>query len=397
MYNCVFNCEGDSMKPGVYSNISNYDYHTGPGISNSGLSLVRKSPMHYRVKKLAANDNAPQVSTPAQMIGTAFHALLLEPEFFYRDYCLGLRQSDVPEAIDSRDQLVAMVAKLNETRLPKLATSGSKNELVLRVIAACEEAGKKMSGPDADELESLTAAELKSNIEQFNKERAGLLPATGTMEALATLLRTEGVPVKLWSDVKSEWMANNGQRLVLTPDQWEQLHNMRAAVFAHPVASKLMQMEGKAEQSVYWTDKETGELCRCRPDWWPGNLCVDLKTTDDASPLGFAKSIANYGYDTQDAFYTDGLEAVGKPVRALLFLAVEKTAHVVEGQSFGVAVYQLDEASRALGRAKYRADLNLFAQCVKSGKWPNYGDAIQPISLPQWQFSQHQHLVDGVA
>src|SRR5438094_594980 len=108
------------MNPGIYDNISNADYHGGPGISNSGLALVRRSPLHYRASKLAANDNQPKESTPAQAIGTAFHALMLEPELFVRDYTLGLRQSDYPEAIDSSDQLRAMVAKLNEGRLPKL-------------------------------------------------------------------------------------------------------------------------------------------------------------------------------------------------------------------------------------------------------------------------------------
>ncbi len=383
------------MKPGVYADIPNDEYHSGEGISNSGLSLLRKSPLHLRMKMLAANDNQPSVPTPAMMIGTAFHALLLEPEVFAREYCLGLRKSDVPDAIDDRDALVALVAKLNEGRLPKLSTSGVKDELVARIIEALpadHRTPEVLAG-----FQEMKGAELKSAIEELNATRTGLLPVSGTMEELATRLTLNGVPVKLWSDVKAEWMANNGHRNVLTQEQWDQLHRMRDAVFAHPMAARLMRLEGKAEQSVYWIDKETGELCRCRPDWWPGNFVVDVKTTEDASPSGFGKSIATYAYDVQDAFYTDGLAAAGKPIRAFLFLAVEKSACVVEGQSFGVAVYQLDEASRELGRAKYRTDLRTFAQCKATGIWPNYGDTIQPVSLPQWNFNQFQHLIEATA
>jgi exodeoxyribonuclease VIII len=168
---------------------------------------------------------------------------------------------------------------------------------------------------------------------------------------------------------------------------------------AHPIARALLTGKpGKAERSVYWIDEATGELCRCRPDFWrEDDIVVDLKTTEDASPEGFGKSIANWSYDTQDAFYRDGCAAVGKPLRAFVFLAVEKSARVVEGQPLGVAVYQLDEAGRDLGRAKYRADLATYAQCKATNKWPCYSDKLETISLPQWHMNRNAHLVEGVA
>ncbi len=156
-----------------------------------------------------------------------------------------------------------------------------------------------------------------------------------------------------------EWMANNGHRIVLDPEAWDQLHRMREAVYALPEARAILDLEWVAEQSVYWVDPQTGVLCRCRPDLWArkARIILDVKTTDDASAEGFAKSIANWGYDVQDPFYSDGIEvATGKPLVGFLFLAVEKSACVVDGVAKGVAVYRLDDASRDLGRAKYRAD-----------------------------------------
>jgi len=63
------------VKPGIYPNIPNDEYHAGPGISSSELKTVLKSPAHYRY----ASDN-PRPQTPAMATGTAAHALILEPD-----------------------------------------------------------------------------------------------------------------------------------------------------------------------------------------------------------------------------------------------------------------------------------------------------------------------------
>jgi exodeoxyribonuclease VIII len=363
--------------------------------------LADRSPLHLHHMRSTANDNAP---TAAQRIGTAFHALLLEPAEFVKDYCLGLRQSDSPDAVDGRDALVAMVTELNKDRLPKLSTSGSKDELVARLVALNDELNLK-SKFDADDLAALKGAELKSMVEAINKDRPGLLPTTGTIDQLAQLLRDAGRQVTLWRDVKAEWLANNGHRNVLEPEEWDQLHNMRDAVMAHPAARALLSVEGRAEQSVYWRDPKTGELCRCRPDFWRADgVVVDLKTTEDASPEGFAKSVANWRYHVQHPYYLDGVNTAlqhgAKPAwlkadaaKAFVFLAVEKTACVVGGVAKGVAVYVLDEESVALGRALYRNALDQYAACNSSGVWPGYGEKIQPLKVPGYEFTKHAHLL----
>lgn len=382
--------DDNAIQPGVYGNISNADYHGGPGISKSGLDLIRRSPMHYRFATSAANDNEP---TAAQFIGTAFHTLLLEPDVFSREYCLALRRQDVPEAIDDREVLAGMIADLNAKRLPKLSTSGSKDDLVARVIAECERVnGSPVDDEGRARVAGMKAAELKAEIEKFNCDRPGLLPTSGSRHQLADLLRANGVEVALWSDVQAQWLENNGQRNVLTPEQWDQLHAMRDAVMAHPSASALMKAAGAAEQSVYWRDAVTGELCRCRPDWWATelNLLVDVKTTDDASPEGFAKSVANWRYHVQAPFYVDGVEAAtGKRPKAFLFLAVEKKA------PHAVAVYGLSQESEELGRLEYRQDLDNYAACRKSGEWPGYGNRIQSLELPAWYFSRADRAGGG--
>jgi exodeoxyribonuclease VIII len=381
------------MKAGIYDSVPNCDYHNGPGISKSGLDLINRSPMHYKAVIDAENDNEP---TAAQRIGTAVHCAILEPDVFVQEYCLALQQSDVPHAIDDRDQLIAMVMELNSKRLPKLATSGSKAELVQRITDAIDD----HMNIDVPALEAMGVAELKLTIGNINQTRAGLLPMSGNRHELANLLRDNGVDVTLWSDCQAEWLQNNGHRKVLTKAEWDQIAQMRYAVMAHPAASKLLLQAN--------------------------NVVIDLKTTEDASLDGFSKSIANWRYDLQHPFYLDGLRlaldqsgqeppidgkaelsaywndpATGTLCRCrpdywrgqpnnFVFIAVEKKP------PYAVGVYVLDEESVELGRAQYRANLRTYTECLQADKWPGYGDKVQSISVPGWHANKNNHLLDAV-
>jgi exodeoxyribonuclease VIII len=74
-----------------------------------------------------------------------------------------------------------------------------------------------------------------------------------------------------------------------------------------------------------------------------------------------------------------------------VFLVVEKKP------PYAVAVYVLDPESIALGRAEYRRDLQLYAECKRTGVWPGYGDKIQTIGVPQWKLFQSAALLDRAA
>lgn len=373
----------NSMKPGVYQDVPNADYHGGPGTSKSGLDIVRRSLLHFKYMKEAANDNE-RAPTEAQAFGSAFHAITLEPKIFVKSYCLALRRGDVPEAIDERDTLVTMVSDLNANRKAKLPTTGSKDDLIARISA-------NVAGySDVDPLLPLKGAELKAIIDAENATRDGLLSTSGTRHELAALLRANGHPVTLWSDVQAEWLANNSARQVLSEEDWTHLHGMRDAVMAHPAASKLLRMPGEAERSYYAIDPKTGMLLRCRPDYdTDAGILVDLKSTDDASPEGFARSIAKWRYHVQDPFYVDtcnlAIDQAGldmRKKRMMVFIAVEKKP------PYAVGVYKLDAESVEIGRLEYRSDVDKLAHAIETNEWPAYGDDVQPITLPAWKKSQ---------
>lgn len=165
--------------------------------------------------------------------------------------------------------------------------------------------------------------------------------------------------------LKSEWLKD--------------IQGMAAAVAAHPKAAALLQ-GGKPEVSIFWQDADTGQDCRCRPDYiHHSGIIVDLKSTLDASPAAFAKSCANFRYHVQDAFYSEGYyQATGAWPRGFVFVAVEKKP------PYAVACYTLDDVAKERGRELYQQDLQTLQAAQAANEWPAYSDQIETLTLPAW-------------
>ena len=182
---------------------------------------------------------------------------------------------------------------------------------------------------------------------------------------------------------KAEWEAFTTAatgRTVLPKADADLVMRMAHSVFSHPAAAMLLALPGKAETTHMWTDEATGLQCKCRPDWLTddGRLLVDLKTTEDAG-RGFAKSIAQWRYHVQAAWYLDGVEqSTGTRPEQFLFLCVEKKA------PYAVAVYAADAEMIDAGAQTAARDLDVLATCKAANAWPGYSDQIEPISLPAW-------------
>lgn len=170
----------------------------------------------------------------------------------------------------------------------------------------------------------------------------------------------------------------NGITFLLEDDRTTCLR-MRDAVHKHH-AAKLLLAEGVAEETVFWTDPETGAKCKCKRDWFSGTgFITDLKTTTDASPEGFPKSVINYRYHVQSAFYYDGhRHAFGAPPEGFAFIAVEKEP------PYAVGVYYMTETVYKLGRKEYLTDLETYTKCLASNEWPAYSNDFVPLELPTW-------------
>lgn len=197
-----------------------------------------------------------------------------------------------------------------------------------------------------------------------------------------------------WKDAV-EFCAAEGRLLLTEPDFINAL-TIRDAVHADPWLNTIITGGTPViENSGYWIDEATGELCRCRPDLYRPDLGVilDLKSAADASPDGFARAAANFGYHAQEAFYTDGWNAAmcaagwENRVQAFVFLTFEKEA------PFAKSVYELPPSAVVEGRARMRRALDTYHACRQANDWPGYDEGgVQSLALKRWAYTDPEAL-----
>lgn len=166
---------------------------------------------------------------------------------------------------------------------------------------------------------------------------------------------------------KLAWLLEHKHLKVLSEDDHKKLNLMFDSVMAHGEARALIEAEGLAEASYFWTDEVTGMECKCRPDKHiePINLLVDVKTTP--SLVKFNYSVDDYRYYVQDPWYCDGVSRfTDQPVR-MEFLVIQKT---IECGRYPVGVVKLPLEAIEYGRDVYRQDLNQYAEYMKAEQKP---------------------------
>lgn len=182
---------------------------------------------------------------------------------------------------------------------------------------------------------------------------------------------------KVAKEARAAWELENGGKTALSHTSLEHITGMSASVNAHPVAGKLFH-GGDAELTIAWMDPDSGVDCKGRLDYYRSGVVVDLKTTLDASPRGFARSAAEYRYHVQAAMYLQGLQACGEQPKGFIFVAVEKLP------PYAVGVYELREEDLQKGYDAVARNLATLSQCLRSGEWPAYSEHIEQLQLPAW-------------
>lgn len=184
----------------------------------------------------------------------------------------------------------------------------------------------------------------------------------------------------------NEFLTNSGGKIVLDKETHDIIKQIAKSVKSMRETAVFLR-DGLAEQSYF--SEIDGVAVKCRPDFFNENLglCIDLKTTSDASPMGFARSVASFNYHVQAAFYSDILKQNGKAVNHFLFIAVETK------KPYMVGFYELDEIAIEQGRKTYLELLERYKTCLKRNEWWGYArfdgeriNAVQTLSLPTWKF-----------
>lgn len=188
-----------------------------------------------------------------------------------------------------------------------------------------------------------------------------------------------------------EWVeqARAEGKVPMKADELRPIEEMSEAVLRHETASVLLAQPGNPEVSVLSTDPNTEVPVRARFDYLPyprqpRAIALELKTTDDASPESFVKSIIEYGYDLSQEWYRDTYRwATGEEVE-FAFIVVEKRPPYL------VAHYQLPEAFVAMGARKAIEARAQYAEYTASGVWPGYSPAIEFLDPPLWAVIKHE-------
>jgi hypothetical protein len=175
------------------------------------------------------------------------------------------------------------------------------------------------------------------------------------------------------------WKAEQ-TRQILKADDFETVGSMADAMRASEQCARAF-VNGRAEQSYFFKDDETGVMVKSRPDWTPERprteFFSDYKTAASIAPGALKFDVFKYGYHIQAAIVIDAVTAV----EGFVPLGV---AHVMQEKEepYLAELRMFSEGQLMLGRITYRRALRKFADCLSSGKWPGYTNEPQYFETP---------------
>lgn len=185
----------------------------------------------------------------------------------------------------------------------------------------------------------------------------------------------------------AEMKAADG-RVVLSKEHADALQAMVPSIFENREVVRLLDFGAiKKEQAYRWIDPQTGLKLRSKADMIRTEkdyaFIVDVKKTRDPRPEKFMKSVADFGYDRQAAFYIDGARECGFDVKDYFVIAV--------GDEFPheTVLYRIEDEAVQIGREKNREALDALNNAIGFDSWePEYANKINKLTLPGWEFAK---------
>lgn len=174
-----------------------------------------------------------------------------------------------------------------------------------------------------------------------------------------------------------EFCKESEGKTVISFSDFETIVQMSNAIDENPTARAFL--TGECEQSFFWTDAETGEPVKCRPDClteFDGKkYIVDYKTTDSCEDGHFERSCRKYGYKLQAGMYREGMFQNTFEDYGFVFVAQEKAA------PFATRVYICSPEFIDEGYDEYRELIGIYHYCKKTGNWYGYEGIDNDLSI----------------
>lgn len=162
----------------------------------------------------------------------------------------------------------------------------------------------------------------------------------------------------------------------LPPSDYNMCLDVSASAREHPLLKQyLYDADSKIEHTGFFEFE--GVTCKVRPDLYNTRtgMVLDLKTTQDGSERGFAKSVRQFNYLFQAAWYMTALRQMGERPKEFVFLVVEKSAPYL------TSCYTLDNNDIEREVPNVIDAIRLYGECLKTDVWPGYGDDIKTLNL----------------
>jgi hypothetical protein len=169
-------------------------------------------------------------------------------------------------------------------------------------------------------------------------------------------------------------------KTIIKRDEYETALACADALRGHNQIGPILEIENAMIEKPLSFEFE-GVNCRCKPDWVSLDhaLILDVKTTQDASPAGFARSAADYGYYRQAAFYRHAIELLTGIECRFLFACVETSA------PYAVACYEPSAEMLRAGLSDIEALLAQYRYHFEANDWlQDWSKGIVPLNLPAW-------------
>jgi len=231
---------------------------------------------------------------------------------------------------------------------------------------------------------------LSVHSEPTSAMRMGTIVHTAVLEP--ERFREEYVLLKGITDKRKteykEAVKVHGANNVLTEKEAAQVVSLQESISANMDASNALLECNMFEVSAFI--EINGVICRCRYDALniDTGVSVDLKTTQCSERESFSKSVFDFRYHVQDAFYSAVFEQItGKPLR-FKFLAVENEPPHCP------MVYELDQEAKQYGRMEAERDLQTFSDALDANEWKGYEQTNEPLTLPGWALARYESELD---
>ena len=192
--------------------------------------------------------------------------------------------------------------------------------------------------------------------------------------------------MRLNTKAGKEWALEHQSKIIIDSELGNNLYEMEKSFMDSPAKMIYNEnMGGQTELSYFWNDLGLVKG-KCRPDWIDkfGEIVVDVKTTTDASPRGFQKSIANWGYHLQLGWYMRGLQKLGFDTYDFIFIAIEKTP------PFSVGVYRADREMISHAMQELDKLVPEIDYALQTKEFPDYTPEITSIGLPPWMIDKKE-------